>query len=106
MVGLLALGTVALALAALDTGTAFGGMGASREMTVLALVEPTILVAIFALSTRVGSTNLGVIVAATLRDPLAGALPGQPARRGGAADRRPSPRPAGCRWTTRPPTWS
>jgi formate hydrogenlyase subunit 4 len=71
VVGLLALGTVALALAALDTGTAFGGMGASREMTVLALVEPTILVAIFALSARVGSTNLAAIVTATMHDPLA-----------------------------------
>ncbi len=67
---LLALGTVALALAGLDTGTAFGGMGASREVTVLALVEPTILVSVFALSVRVGSTNLAAIVGATLRDPL------------------------------------
>lgn len=70
VVGLLALGTVTLVLAALDTGTAFGGMGASREMTVLALVEPTILVAVFALSARVGSTNLGAIVGATVHDPL------------------------------------
>ncbi|HWN32358.1 MAG TPA: NADH-quinone oxidoreductase subunit H [Pseudonocardia sp.] len=69
VVALLALGTVALALAGLDTGTAFGGMGASREMTIIALVEPTLLVAIFALSVRVGSTNLGDIVAATLDDP-------------------------------------
>jgi len=44
-------------------------MGASREMTIIALVEPTLLVAIFALSVRVGSTNLGDIVAATLDDP-------------------------------------
>ncbi len=75
VVGLLALGTVALALAALDTGTAFGGMGASREITILALVEPTILVAVFALSARVGSTNLGAIVNATLHDPLRVASP-------------------------------
>jgi formate hydrogenlyase subunit 4 len=75
IVGLLALGTVTLALAALDTGTAFGGMGASREITILALVEPTILVAVFALSARVGSTNLGAIVAATLHDPLRVASP-------------------------------
>ncbi|MEV1178281.1 NADH-quinone oxidoreductase subunit H [Nonomuraea sp. NPDC049784] len=67
---LLALGSVALALGALDTGTAFGGMGASREMTVLALVEPTILVSTFALSIRVGSTSLGSIVTATVEDPL------------------------------------
>jgi formate hydrogenlyase subunit 4 len=75
VVGLLALGTVTLALAALDTGTAFGGMGASREMTVLALVEPTILVAVFALSARVGSTNLAEIVTTTLHDPLRVASP-------------------------------
>jgi formate hydrogenlyase subunit 4 len=70
VVGLLALGTVTLGLAALDTGTAFGGMGASRAVTILALVEPTIIVAVFALSTRVGTTNLGGIVEATLYDPL------------------------------------
>ncbi|WP_432839913.1 respiratory chain complex I subunit 1 family protein [Dactylosporangium sp. CA-092794] len=69
VVGLLALGTVTLALAALDTGTAFGGMGASREITVLALVEPTILVSVLALSARVGSTNLAEVVTATLHDP-------------------------------------
>lgn len=69
VVALLALGTVALALAGLDTGTAFGGMGASREMTIIALVEPTLLVAIFALSVRVGSTNLAAIVSSTLHDP-------------------------------------
>ena len=67
---LLALGSVALALGGLDTGTAFGGMGASREMTVLALVEPTILLAVFALSIRVGTTDLGAIVTATASSPL------------------------------------
>ncbi|WP_301176003.1 respiratory chain complex I subunit 1 family protein [Actinomadura geliboluensis] len=72
---LLALGTVALALAALDTGTAFGGMGASREMVVLALVEPTILLSTFALSVRAGSTNLGAIVTATLDDPQRAVFP-------------------------------
>jgi formate hydrogenlyase subunit 4 len=70
VVGILALGTVTLALAALDTGTAFGGMGSSRAVTILALVEPTIIVAVFALSTRVGTTNLAGIVDATVHDPL------------------------------------
>ena len=69
VVALLTLGTVALALAGIDTGTAFGGMGASREATIVALVEPTLLVAIFALSVPVGSTNLGAIVTSTLHDP-------------------------------------
>ncbi|GAA1809384.1 respiratory chain complex I subunit 1 family protein [Actinomadura chokoriensis] len=72
---LLALGTVALALAGIDTGTAFGGMGASREMVVLALVEPTILLSTFALSVRVGSTNLGAIVGSTLDDPQQAVFP-------------------------------
>jgi formate hydrogenlyase subunit 4 len=69
IVGLLLLGTVALALAGLDTGTAFGGMGSSREMTIAALVEPTLLLSVFALSARVGSTRLGAIVGAGADDP-------------------------------------
>ncbi|NIJ12028.1 formate hydrogenlyase subunit 4 [Saccharomonospora amisosensis] len=69
VVALLALGTVALALAGLDTGTAFGGMGASRAIMILALAEPTLLVAIFALSVRAGSTNLGTIVSSAVDDP-------------------------------------
>jgi formate hydrogenlyase subunit 4 len=69
VVGLLLLGTVALTLAGLDTGTAFGGMGSSRAITIAALVEPTLLVSVFALSARVGSTNLGEIVAAGATNP-------------------------------------
>ncbi len=71
VVGLLLLGTVALALAGLDTGTAFGGMGSSREMTIAALVEPTLLLAVFALSARAGTTNLGAIVSSGASDPAA-----------------------------------
>jgi formate hydrogenlyase subunit 4 len=73
---LLAMGTATLALAAIDTGTAFGGMGASREMTIMALAEPTLLVAVFALSVRAGSTNLAAIVTATLHDPARALSPG------------------------------
>ena len=79
VVGLLFLGTVALTLAGIDTGTSFGGMGASREITIAALVEPTILLAIFALSIPAGSANLGALVANTIEHPgqvasLAGVL--------------------------------
>ncbi|MEO8815168.1 MAG: respiratory chain complex I subunit 1 family protein [Mycobacterium sp.] len=79
VVGLLFLGTVALTLAGIDTGTSFGGMGASREITIAALVEPTILLATFALSIPAGSANLGAIVANSLANPgqvvsLAGVL--------------------------------
>ncbi len=69
VVGLLFLGTVALTLAGLDTGTAFGGMGSSREITIAALVEPTILLAVFALSIPGQSANLADIVSATKLDP-------------------------------------
>lgn len=75
VVALLALGTLALALAGLDTGTAFGGMGASREMTIAALVEPTILMAVYALSIPAGSTNLPVIVAGAADQPARLASP-------------------------------
>ncbi|GFG68986.1 formate hydrogenlyase [Mycolicibacter senuensis] len=69
VVGLLFLGTVALALAGIDTATAFGGMGASREITIAALVEPTILLAVFALSIPAGSANLSAIVGNTVEHP-------------------------------------
>jgi formate hydrogenlyase subunit 4 len=76
LVYLLLLGTVVLALAGLDPGSAFGGMGSSREMTVAALAEPTVALAIFALALRAGSTNLGQIVGRTLVDPAAALSPG------------------------------
>jgi formate hydrogenlyase subunit 4 len=62
VVSLLLLGSVVLALAGLDTGSAFGGMGSSRAVTIAALAEPTLLVAGFALAVRVGSSNLARIV--------------------------------------------
>jgi formate hydrogenlyase subunit 4 len=76
VVYLLLLGTFALALAGLDPGSAFGGMGASREMTVAALAEPTLALAVFALALGAGSTNLGRIVLATLADPGRAVSPG------------------------------
>ncbi|MBK8332516.1 MAG: NADH-quinone oxidoreductase subunit H [Acidimicrobiaceae bacterium] len=75
IVYLLLLGTVFLSLAGLDAGTAFGGMGSSREMTIAAIAEPTLLVAIFALSVSTGSSNLGAIVADTLANPSKAASP-------------------------------
>ena len=76
VVYLMLLGTFFLALAGLDPGTAFGGMGASREMTVAAIAEPTIALAIFGLAVGAGSTNLGRIVAETLSHPGAVINPG------------------------------
>ncbi|MGD8926561.1 MAG: NADH-quinone oxidoreductase subunit H [Thioalkalispiraceae bacterium] len=60
--GLLALARFFLALAAMDVGTAFGGMGASREMLISALAEPAMLMAIFTLAMTAHSTNLASVV--------------------------------------------
>jgi len=75
VVSVLLLGTVAVALLGLDAGTAFGGMGSSRHMTIAALVEPTVLVSVYALSIPVGSSVLSRIVEARLQDPARIAAP-------------------------------
>ena len=76
VVYLLLLGTFFLALAGLDPGSPFGGMGSSREMTVAALAEPTIAVAIFALASGAGSSNLGQIALGIIQSPGAVLTPG------------------------------
>ncbi len=69
IVYLLLTGSAAAALAGLDAGTAFGGMGASRAMTIGALAEPALLVAVIALSLQAGSSNIAQIMASTLAHP-------------------------------------
>ena len=59
--GLLGLSRAALALAGMDIGTAFGGIGASREMTFAVFAEPALLLVIFTLALLSGTTNLDVI---------------------------------------------
>jgi formate hydrogenlyase subunit 4 len=71
-VGLLALGRFFLASASLDTGSPFGGMGSSREMTVAALAEPALMLGLFSVALSGGSLNLGELVRTTaLRGPSA-----------------------------------
>jgi formate hydrogenlyase subunit 4 len=50
------------ALAGMDIGTAFGGMGSSREMTIASLAEPAMLMAIFTVSLASNSTSLTQMV--------------------------------------------
>lgn len=57
-------------LAALDTGSAFGGLGASREATIGVLIEPSILISLGAAAITRGSTDLSVALDA----PLPGAV--------------------------------
>ncbi len=69
IVYLLLTGSAAAALAGLDPGTAFGGMGSSRAMTIGALAEPAFLVGVIALSIQSGTSNLPSIMVSTLAHP-------------------------------------
>ena len=62
LVGLFALARVFIALAAMDIGTAFGTMGARREMFIGFLAEPALLMVLFTASLLSGSTSLPTIV--------------------------------------------
>jgi len=64
-VGLLALGRFFMALGGLDPASAFGGMGSSREMTIAAIAEPALMLAIFTVAITVGSTDFSHMVAAS-----------------------------------------
>lgn len=64
LVGLFALARVALSLAAMDIGTAFGTLGARREMLIGFLAEPALLMVLFSASLITRSTLLTSIVAA------------------------------------------
>ena len=62
LVGLFALARVFMALAAMDIGTAFGSLGARREMFIGFLAEPALLMVLFTASLISGSTSLPTIV--------------------------------------------
>ncbi len=55
---LLALGRFFMCLAALDTGSTFGGMGSSREALISSLIEPSILLSIFTIGLIADSTSI------------------------------------------------
>jgi formate hydrogenlyase subunit 4 len=63
LVGLLALARFLLAVGALDAGGAFGGMGASREMTVGLLVEPALMLTVFSVAVSAGTTDVNLLAA-------------------------------------------
>ncbi len=60
MVGFFALARTFLVLAGMDIGTAFGGMGASREMTISSMAEPAMLMVVFTLAMSAQTTNLSL----------------------------------------------
>ncbi len=66
VVYLLALGRFFLALGGLDTGSSFGGLGSSREMTISAIAEPALMLAVFTVAIGAGSTNLSIVAQSAL----------------------------------------
>ncbi|MGD0026037.1 MAG: NADH-quinone oxidoreductase subunit H [Xanthobacteraceae bacterium] len=75
LAGLLALGRFATVLAALDTGSSFEGMGASREMHFAALAEPALLLALATLAHATDCLSLTAIYRAIDAAAWIGALP-------------------------------
>ena len=61
IVALLATGRFTLALAGMDVGTAFGGIGSSREMMIASLAEPAMLLIVFTVALIAGTTQLSSI---------------------------------------------
>ncbi len=52
-----------LALAGMDVGTSFGGIGSSREMLIASLAEPAMLLVVFTVALVAGSTQLSTVAA-------------------------------------------
>ena len=71
LVGLFALARVFISLAAMDVGTAFGSMGARREMLIGFLAEPAFLMVLFTASLITSSTSLATIVSSLAHRELA-----------------------------------
>jgi formate hydrogenlyase subunit 4 len=61
IIALLALARFALALAGMEVGTAFGGIGSSREVMIASLAEPAMIMVVFTLALIAGSTQLSTV---------------------------------------------
>ncbi len=70
LTGILALSRFLLMLASLDAGTAFAGIGASREMMIGALAEPAMLLVVFTVAVLVQTTSLPAIAAHFIAEPV------------------------------------
>jgi formate hydrogenlyase subunit 4 len=63
IIALLASARFFLALAGMDVGTSFGGIGSSREMMISSLAEPAMLLIVFTVALVAGSTQLSTVAA-------------------------------------------
>lgn len=70
LAGILGLSRFLLALAGLDAGTAFGGIGSSRELMIGALAEPAMLLVVFTVAVLVHTTSLPAISAHFIAQPV------------------------------------
>ena len=71
LVGLFALARVFISLAAMDVGTAFGTLGARREMLIGFLAEPALLMVLFTAALISSSTSLTIIVETLVHQKMA-----------------------------------
>jgi formate hydrogenlyase subunit 4 len=70
VVAIIATARFALALAGMDVGTAFGGIGSSREMMISSLAEPAMLLIAFTVALVAGTTQLSSIAAHMIHEPV------------------------------------
>ena len=70
IVALLGTARFALALAGMDVGTAFGGIGSSREMLIASLAEPAMLLVVFTVALVAGTTQLSAIASHMIGAPV------------------------------------
>jgi formate hydrogenlyase subunit 4 len=70
IVALLGTARFALALAGMDVGTAFGGIGSSREMLIASLAEPAMLLVVFTVALVAGTTQLSTIASHMIGAPV------------------------------------
>jgi formate hydrogenlyase subunit 4 len=70
IVALLGTARFALALAGMDVGTAFGGIGSSREMLIASLAEPAMLLVVFTVALVAGTTQLSSIASHMIDAPV------------------------------------
>jgi formate hydrogenlyase subunit 4 len=70
IVALMASARFALALAGMDVGTSFGGIGSSREMMIASLAEPAMLLVAFTVALLIGTTQLSTIATQFVNAPV------------------------------------
>ena len=105
-----------LALAGMDVGTSFGGIGSSREVMIASLAEPAMIMVVFTLALVAGSTQLSTMASFMVSPQvgparLARAGAGRPDHRGDRRERahsRSTIRPpiSSSPWCTRPWCWN